>query len=175
MTAKDIENIDLSVDAWIDRPIAQLLGATASVIRRSAARTYPPASGLTKVESEVLDAIDRRGSAAAREVSVLTTLNEGQVSIIVRTLMARRLVRRTRDHSDSRRQLLTLTPAGKARLKKVERHLKTRQQLLLDGMTQAEQAQFLESLLKVLHNAKRLLEREEPAQAAREARQAAQR
>jgi DNA-binding MarR family transcriptional regulator len=173
MTTKDIENIDLSVDAWTGRPIAQLLGAIASVIRRSAARTYPPATGLTKAESEVLDAIDRQGSTAARDVSELTTLNEGQVSIIVKTLIARRLIRRTRDLSDSRRHLLALTPTGKARLKKVERHLKTRQQLILDGMTPAEQAQFFGLLLKVLTNAKRLLAHEEQAPVSREARKIA--
>lgn len=173
MTPKDLENIDLSDDAWSDRPIAQLLGATAGVIRRSAARTYLPATGLTKAESEVLHAIDQHERTAARDVSMVTTLNEGQVSIIVKTLISRRLIRRTRDLSDSRRQLLTLTSAGRATLKKVERHLKNRQQRLLDGMSPAEQAQFFELLIKVLGNAKRLLASEGEAQTAREPRKVA--
>ena len=168
MTKEDIENIDLSFDTWAERPIAQLLGAAAGLIRRSAARTYPATTGLTKAESEVLHAIDQHGPAAAREISVLTTLNEGQVSGIVKTLIAKAVIRRTRDRADSRRHLLTLTAAGKTTLKKVDRHLKNRQQLILSGMTPAEQAQFFAMLLKVLNNAKRLEAQDEREELARD-------
>ena len=168
MAKEEVDEIELSLDAWTRRPIAQLLGAVASIIRRSAGRTYPTATGLTKGESEVLHAIDQYGPAAARDISVLTTLNEGQVSGIVKTLTTRDLIRRTSDPNDTRRYLLTLTAAGRAKLKKVHQHLRKRQQLLLEGISPVEQAQFFATLLKVLSNAKRIEAREENARSSRE-------
>jgi len=156
MPKEDIADFALSLDAWSERPIAQLLGAAASVIRRSAGRTYPAATGVSKAEGEILHVIDQHGPTAARDVSVLTTLNEGQVSGIVKTLIRRGLIKRARDPHDTRRHPLTLTPAGRATLKKVHRHLRNRQLLLLEGIAPADQAKFFATLLKVLNNAKRL-------------------
>jgi DNA-binding MarR family transcriptional regulator len=157
--AKIARNESHAIVSRDGRPIAQQLAAAASLIRRSAAKAYPELTGLSTMEGEVLRSIGSAGQTAARNIAETSTLNEGLVSVTVRGLIGKGLVRRVQDPADARRRLLTLTPKGTAKLSKINDLLKRRQHQILRGMTKKEQARFFQLLDRVMDNARQMVSR----------------
>ncbi|MAF46750.1 MAG: MarR family winged helix-turn-helix transcriptional regulator [Rhodospirillales bacterium] len=138
-------------------PVAQFLANASNVILRSALRAYPALTGLKVVEARTLHEIGIHGPVMARDIAKSASLHETQVSLAVKKLIDKKLIRFMRDPADQRRKLLTTTPAGRRKYKLVVEILETRRQQILKGMSQKEQAQFFALLNKITENADAML------------------
>lgn len=137
-------------------PIAQRLGAVANLISRSAMRVYPEITGLKTVEARLLHGIGQYGPISAREVAAELNLHETQVSLAMKVVTRKKLVKGIQDPTDKRRRLLSLTESGKKISDKVDKILDERHKNILAGLTRKEQALFFEFLERVGKNAERL-------------------
>ena len=138
-------------------PVAQFLSNASNLILRSALRAYPALTGLKVVEARTLHEIGQHGPVMARDIAKSASLHETQVSLAVKKLVDKKLIRFIRDPADQRRKLLTLTPAGRPKFKTIAEILEQRRQQILRGMSLKEQAQFFALLNKITENAEAML------------------
>ncbi|MEE2760536.1 MAG: MarR family winged helix-turn-helix transcriptional regulator [Pseudomonadota bacterium] len=138
-------------------PVAQLLSNAANARFRSALRTYPSLIGLKVVETRTLHEIGLHGPVMARDIANSTFLHEAQVSLAVKKLVGKKLVRFMRDTVDQRCKLLILTPPGMRKYIAVANIFELRRQQILKGMSRKEQAQFFKLLKKITDNAEAML------------------
>jgi len=134
-------------------PVAQLLSNASNLILRSALRAYPALIGLKVVEARTLHEIGLHGPVMARDIAKSAFLHEAQVSLAVKKLIGKKLIRFMRDTADQRRKLLTLTPTGRPKFKAIAEVFEVRRQQILKGMSGKEQAQFFHLLKKITENA----------------------
>lgn len=137
-------------------PIAQRLGAVANLISRSAMRVYPETTGLRTVEARLLHGIGQYGPISAREVAHELNLHETQVSLAMKIVTRKKLVKGVQDPADKRRKLLTLTANGKRVYAKIDKILEDRHRTILAGLSGKEQTQFFSLLERVGQNAEKL-------------------
>ena len=138
-------------------PVAQFLSNASNLILRSALRAYPALTGLKVAEARTLHEIGQHGPVMARDIAKSASLHETQVSLAVKKLVDKKLIRFIRDPADQRRKLLTLTPAGRPKFKTIAEILEQRRQQILRGMSLKEQAQFFALLNKITENAEAML------------------
>ena len=98
--------------------------------------------------------IGQHGPVMARDIAKSASLHETQVSLAVKKLVDKKLIRFIRDPADQRRKLLTLTPAGRPKFKSIAAIL---EQQILKGMSLKEQEQFFQLLNKITDNAEAML------------------
>jgi DNA-binding MarR family transcriptional regulator len=138
-------------------PVARFLSNASNLILRSALRAYPVLTGLKVVEARTLHEIGLHGPVMARDIAKSACLHETQVSLAVKKLVGKKLIRFMRDSADRRRKLLTLTLAGRPKFKSIAEILEQRRRQILKGMSQKEQAQFFALLNKITENAEAML------------------
>ena len=104
-------------------------------------------SALTPSQLSVLDRLDKAGAASASDLATAEGIRPQSVATILTVLDAQGLVDRTPDPHDGRRQLVSLTPAGRERAEGVRQ---VREEWLArtfqDRFTPAERATVLDAL-----------------------------
>ncbi|MGO4594798.1 MarR family winged helix-turn-helix transcriptional regulator [Leifsonia sp. 2TAF2] len=98
----------------------------------------------------VLASLEESGSLSQADLGRLLGLDRNNVNGIVVRLEADALVAREADPADRRRNVVTVTPAGRARLAELQEHADAVQGELLAGLERAERAQLVHLLDKVL-------------------------
>jgi DNA-binding MarR family transcriptional regulator len=135
--------------------------ALANQISASASRTYLRCFGIGVMEWRVLALAARAPSITAAEICEISRVDKSPVSRAVKALVRRGALRSHEDADDSRRALLTLTPAGAALHDRMIMASLEREELLLAGLTRDERRTFFQLVKKVSANM-RLLDALDP-------------
>ncbi|MFE4261191.1 MarR family winged helix-turn-helix transcriptional regulator [Streptomyces sp. NPDC056883] len=103
-----------------------------------------------------LVALDEFGPASQAALSGRTDIHRSDLVAVINELAARELVERTPDPADRRRNVITLTTAGRRRLRKLEQLLAAAQEELLSPLSAPEREQLVDLLGRlVAHHAHR--------------------
>ena len=89
------------------------LSVVSARAHRLFARAYAERAGLSVAEWRVLSVLARSGDASATDVARHSAMDKGKVSRAVRSLLERRLLRRTEDRRDRRIRRLAITAGGR--------------------------------------------------------------
>ncbi len=98
----------------------------------------------------LLAALDEVGAASQAELSRRTTIDRSDMVAAVNELVARSLVDRTPDPADRRRNVITLTAAGRRHLRKLDRLLARVQDDLLAPLSPGERQHLVDLLTRVV-------------------------
>lgn len=90
-----------------------------------------------------LAALEEFGPASQAALSGRTGIHRSDLVAVINELAARELVERTPDPVDRRRNVITLTAAGRRRLHKLEQLLATAQEELLSPLSETEREQLV--------------------------------
>ncbi len=103
----------------------------------------------------VLATLDEGGRASQAALSRRTTIDRSDIVATVNELVERGLVERTPDPTDRRRNVVTITAAGRRQLRKLDRLLAKVQEELLAPLSPEERMQLVSLLTRVVdHHAK---------------------
>ena len=100
----------------------------------------------------LLAALEEFGSASQASLGRRTAMNRSDVVAAVNELVDQGLAERTEDPADRRRNIVTMTPAGAARLQRLDAVLADVQDELLAPLSLAERAEFTRLLTRILAN-----------------------
>ena len=139
-------------------PVGHRVNELANMIVRSANRDYPAAAGVKVVEAWVLRQVGENQAISAREVAAAISVDEGQVSRAIKSLLDKGLIIRSQDPQYSRRKLIELTKSGRRTFKLVQDIYRSRAEGLVDGISRKEQSQFFDIVEKIRANADQLLD-----------------
>ena len=103
----------------------------------------------------LLAGLDEFGPASQAELSERSGLDRSDVVRWVDDLVAQRLARREQDPADRRRNVVTLTAAGRRRLATLDKRIGEAQQELLAGLSADERRQLVALLGKLLEAPRR--------------------
>jgi DNA-binding MarR family transcriptional regulator len=106
--------------------------------------------GLSNVQFGVLNVLHRTGGASQRELCDALDLDRSTVAGLVSRLEARGLVERARADADRRRNLVRLTAAGGAELRRLVPHAAQVDASLTAGLTAEERATLRRLLTRIL-------------------------
>jgi MarR family transcriptional regulator, lower aerobic nicotinate degradation pathway regulator len=98
----------------------------------------------------LLAALDEVGSASQADLSRRTTIDRSDMVAAVNELAERGLVERTPDPIDRRRNVVTITPAGRRQLRKLDRLLARVQDDLLAPLSADERQQLIHLLTRIV-------------------------
>lgn len=122
-----------------------LLGRASLVVRnRTVDRLYD--AGLKNGFYGVLATLVEFGPAAQAEIGRRLRIDPSDMVAIVNELVTEELVTRERDPQDRRRNVVTVTDAGRAALDRFDAAIATEEDALLETFTADERAQLLEFL-----------------------------
>lgn len=138
-------------------PLANQLQAVARIVIRSALRRYPKQLELTFVDAAVIGGIGTLGPLPARDLAVLLTMHEGQLSRTIKGLVKNGLIERITDPSDSRRKMLMLTKAGKPLYRQIITIQNRREEQFRAGVSDSDWAVFQKTLTRIRANAEAVL------------------
>ncbi|MET9463660.1 MarR family winged helix-turn-helix transcriptional regulator [Streptomyces sp. NPDC006544] len=101
-----------------------------------------------------LVALDEFGPASQADLSGRTGIHRSDLVAVINELAERELVERTPDPADRRRNVVTLTPLGRRRLRRLEQLLAAAQEELLSPLSTPEREQLTRLLGRlVAHHA----------------------
>lgn len=106
--------------------------------------------GMRRYHYSLLAALDEAGPASQAGLSRGTTIDRSDMVAAVNELVEQGLVERTPDPTDRRRNVVTITPAGRRRLRKLDRLLRKVQDELLAPLTAEERTQLIHLLTGVV-------------------------
>ncbi|SNY75622.1 DNA-binding transcriptional regulator, MarR family [Paractinoplanes atraurantiacus] len=106
-------------------------------------------AGSRKWHYAVLAALDESGPASQAELSRATGIYRSDIVAVVNELADRALVERSPDPADRRRNVVTLTAAGRRKLVKLDLLLRSVQDEVFAELTRAERDQLVTLLAKV--------------------------
>lgn len=106
--------------------------------------------GLSNVQFGVLNVLHRTGGASQRELCDALDLDRSTVAGLVSRLEARGLVERARADADRRRNLVRLTAAGGAELRRLVPHAAQVDASLTAGLSEEERATLRRLLTRIL-------------------------
>lgn len=109
--------------------------------------------GLLLPHVSVLAALDDFGPLAQHELADRLGINRSHLVRYVDELEGREAVRRERDPEDRRRQVVSLTPAGRALLARVRAPIDEVQERFLAALSADERAVLMDLLLRLLEHA----------------------
>lgn len=107
----------------------------------------------------LLAALDEIGPASQADLSRGTTIDRSDMVATVNELVEQGLVERTADPTDRRRNVVTITPAGRRQLRKLDRLLGKVQDELLAPLSAEERKQLVDLLTRVVNHHARTGER----------------
>ena len=111
----------------------------------------------------LLATLDEYGPASQAELGRRSGIHVSDMVATINELADRGLVQRAPDPSDRRRNIISLTTAGKRQLRRLEKQLDATQEQLLAPLSAAERAQLTELLSRLLrHHNRRNCAAEEP-------------
>ena len=140
----------------LERFVPYRLSVLSNTVSRAIARIYAERFDLTIPEWRVMAQLGRHGRLSASDIVGLTAMDKVRVSRAVARLIAAGRIQAAPDAADRRRQLLTLTPAGKRIYREIVPLALEREAQLLDTLDPAERAAFDRLLAKLQAHAARL-------------------
>lgn len=99
--------------------------------------------------SRLLASLADEGEASQAELARRTGIDPSDVVATLNDLVARGFVSRMRDPLDGRRNIVTLTPKGRAELRRLDAVVANIQDQFLAALTAAERRQFVRILAKL--------------------------
>ena len=130
------------------------ISRTYAELNRQAQKTLSQVTRLTLSQWRIISVIAFETNATAAAISNFTDLDKGQISRAVKKLIEYGFVSRRSEIGDKRRQILELTPEGRAEHARVLRRMRKRQIMLVDGIPNEELQTFLRVLKEIERNAK---------------------
>jgi DNA-binding MarR family transcriptional regulator len=100
----------------------------------------------------LLAALEEFGPASQARLGGRAGVDRSDVVAALNDLAARGMVERTPDPADRRRNIVTITPAGRAHLRRLDRLLAGVQDELLAPLSPAERAQLVRLLTRILEH-----------------------
>jgi DNA-binding MarR family transcriptional regulator len=100
------------------------------------------AAGLRSYHYRLLAALEERGAASQADLGRGTGIDRSDVTAAIAELESRRLVRRSVDPEDRRRNVVAITPSGKKQLGALDRVLDDVQEQVLEPLSASERRQF---------------------------------
>ncbi|MER5946527.1 MarR family transcriptional regulator [Streptomyces sp. NPDC001904] len=97
----------------------------------------------------VLAVLAESGPASQAELSRRTRIYRSDMVAVLNELAQRRLVERAPDPGDRRRNVVTLTPAGRRHLTRLDGLIAEAQQELLDPLTETQRAELVRLLTRL--------------------------
>jgi DNA-binding MarR family transcriptional regulator len=107
-------------------------------------------AGMRRYHYALLAALDENGPASQAGLSRGTTIDRSDMVATVNELVDQGLVERTPDPTDRRRNVVTITPAGRRQLRKLDRLLGKVQDRLLAPLSADERRQLIHLLTRVV-------------------------
>ena len=103
----------------------------------------------------LLAALDKGGPVSQATLSRRTTIDRSDMVATINELAEQGLVERSPDPTDRRRNVITITPAGRRQLRKLDRLLAGIQDELLSPLSATERQQLIRLLTRIVeHHAK---------------------
>lgn len=132
------------------------LAVLAEAVSRSIAQVYTARFDLSRDEWRVLAALAETGTMKTRDAALYATLDKMQVSRAVAGLERAGLIAREEDAEDRRNRILTLTPAGRALLRRLTPMVQAREAFLLEALEPEELAVLDRAIDRLLERARQL-------------------
>lgn len=107
--------------------------------------------GVTGAQLFVLTQLRATPSLSINALAERTMTHQSTVSVVVRRLVRRKLVKKARASDDARRVELTLTPAGLALLRRAPEAMQTRLARAIDALDAADRETLARSLGQLVH------------------------
>jgi DNA-binding MarR family transcriptional regulator len=98
--------------------------------------------GARRQHFAVLTSLSEQGAASQAALGRRLWIDRSDLHAILNELEGAGLVARVRDEQDRRRNLVTLTPAGKAALKRLDKTIDAAQSALLEPLSASERREF---------------------------------
>ena len=112
-------------------------------------------TGMRRHHYALLAALDEAGPASQADLSRGTTIDRSDMVATVNELAEQGLVERAPDPTDRRRNVVTITPAGRRQLRTLDRLVGKVQDELLAPLTAEEREQLVDLLTRVVdHHAR---------------------
>jgi DNA-binding MarR family transcriptional regulator len=128
-------------------------------VSRSLARTYNEyfrELDLTQSQAGVLLQIDWAGASTQTQIAQRLGIQKAATGALIIDLEARGLLRRTRNASDARMMEVTLTPAGRRKLKRINDFVEQLGPMLRDGIDDDDMRRAMATLARVRANVEAL-------------------
>lgn len=148
MTGDDLRFDTDETPERLRRQLSRLLGMTAVQVRRVAAAALG-AAGAHKDDVVVLAALAELGPASQAELSGRARVYESDLVAVLNRLADSGWIRRTRDPTDRRRNVITVTGAGERRLAELDRILADVNERVMGPLDPGERAQLFALLGRV--------------------------
>lgn len=132
------------------RAMPSWLLAQASIAGRRAVADALAEQGWHRSQFTLLAVLDEFGPLNQTEMSERSGLDRSDIVRWVDELADHKLVRRTQDPGDRRRNVVTITAAGRRRLDALEARLRRAQSELLSGLSDKERDQLVVLLGRLL-------------------------
>jgi DNA-binding MarR family transcriptional regulator len=132
--------------------ILDALSAIAGALRIGS-RLVERRLGISGAQLFVLRKLADGPAASLNELAARTFTHQSSVSVVVRRLVARGLVARTTYADDARRVMITLTPAGRALLRKAPEPIQTRLLASVKRLSRSERKALAQSLARLASEA----------------------
>jgi len=106
--------------------------------------------GMRRYHYSLLTALDERGPASQADLGRRTTIDRSDMVATVNELVELGFVERTADPTDRRRNAVSLTTAGRRRLRQLDRRVAAVQDELLAPLSASERTQLVALLTRVI-------------------------
>ena len=149
MPSPETETPEVAGSLILERFVPYRLSVLSNTVSRAIARIYAERFDLTIPEWRVMAQLGRHGRLSASDIVGLTAMDKVRVSRAVARLTASGRIASIADAADRRRQLLTLTAAGKRIYREIVPLALEREARLLGALEPGER-QVLDRLLAKL-------------------------
>jgi DNA-binding MarR family transcriptional regulator len=127
-----------------------LISKASTRAHRAIGEAMAAAGGGRAYHFAILAALEEFGSDSQVRIGNRCGIDQSDMHAMLKELTEQGHVARVSDPADRRRNLITLTPAGRRRLEELDRTLSRVQDDLLDGLSPAERDHLAELLTRVL-------------------------
>ena len=122
--------------------LAYKMGYVLNFYREPSFRKIEMELGITRPEIVTLIFLNFREGVTASDICEFSGHLKANISRGIIALEKKKLLRREADKADNRRQLLYITPAGRALYAQYIPHLRERERAMLSCLTRAERSEF---------------------------------
>jgi MarR family transcriptional regulator, lower aerobic nicotinate degradation pathway regulator len=124
--------------------------ARLGILARQQCAEHLAGAGLSQHQHAILCCLDEFGQACQRDVAARLGIDSGDIVAFFDGLQKRGLVLRERDQRDRRRQVVSLTAAGRQLLREIEGKLDAAGPGVLAVLSEAERAEFCRLAVRML-------------------------
>ena len=140
---------DVLLPAALRNRTSFVLVKLAALVRQQCAEQVA-AAGISQHQHAILSCLDEYGPACQKDIAARLGIDGGDTVTYVDGLQRKGLVVRARDERDRRRQILTLTPDGRAVLREVEERLDAAEPGVLAVLADSERAALHDYAVRAL-------------------------